>query len=120
MFDDPSGYLSMPSVESPTASLYAQDDLRKDLLHRNTLSTAQPDSERWPGLHNFEYKYFYFFSINLFILDLPENVEDYHDVYPLDTYGHSSKILSYCTTTYRATNSKTGEKCCLKRIHGKS
>lgn len=58
MFDDPSGYLSMPSVESPTASLYAQDDLRKDLLHRNTLSTAPPDSERWPGLYNFVLKTF--------------------------------------------------------------
>lgn len=56
--------------------------------------------------------------INILILDLPENIEDYHDVYPLDIYGHSSKILSYSTSTYRATNSKTGEKCCLKRIHG--
>ncbi|VVC32549.1 Hypothetical protein CINCED_3A004446 [Cinara cedri] len=98
VFDDPSGYLSMPSVESPTASLYAQDDLRRDLLHRNALSMASPDSDRWP--------------------DLPENVEDYHDVYPLDIFGHSSKILTYSTSTYRATHSKTGEKCCLKRIHG--
>ncbi|KAE9531340.1 hypothetical protein AGLY_010546 [Aphis glycines] len=98
IFDDPSGYLPMPSVESPTSSLYAQDDLRRDLLHRNALSMASPDSDQWP--------------------DLPENIEDYHDVYPLDIYGHSSKILSYSTSTYRATNSKTGEKCCLKRIHG--
>lgn len=98
IFDDPSGYLSMPSIESPTSSLYAQDDLRRDLLHRNALSMALPDSDQWP--------------------DLPENVEDYHDVYPLDIYGHSSKIMTYSTSTYRATNSKTGEKCCLKRIHG--
>uniref|UniRef100_A0A2S2QGR8 PAN2-PAN3 deadenylation complex subunit PAN3 n=1 Tax=Sipha flava TaxID=143950 RepID=A0A2S2QGR8_9HEMI len=97
IFDDPSGYLSMSSVESPTSSLYAQDDMRRDLLHRNALSIASPDSDQWP--------------------DLPENVEDYHDVYPLDIHGHSSKILTYSTSTYRATNSKTGEKCCLKRIH---
>lgn len=54
-----------------------------------------------------------------YILDLPETIEDYHDIYPLDMFGHSSKILAYSTSTYRATNSKTGEKCCLKRIHGK-
>lgn len=42
----------MPSVESPTASLYAQDDLRRDLLHRNALSMASPDSDRWPGMEN--------------------------------------------------------------------
>lgn len=47
-------------------------------------------------------------------------MEDYHDVYPLDIYGHCSKILAYNTSTYRATNSKTGEKCCLKRVHGKN
>lgn len=57
--------------------------------------------------------------IDIYILDLPETIEDYHDVYPLDIYGHSSKILTYSTSTYRATYSKTGEKCCLKRIHGK-
>jgi len=39
----------MSSVESPTASLYVQDDLRRDLLHRNTLSMASPDSDQWPG-----------------------------------------------------------------------
>lgn len=57
-------------------------------------------------------------NYTLLIVDLPENVEDYHDVYPLDIYGHSSKVLTYNTSTYRATNPKTGEKCCLKRIHG--
>jgi len=41
----------MPSVESPTSSLYAQDDLRRDLLHRNALSMASPDSDRWPGTY---------------------------------------------------------------------
>ncbi|XP_050421914.1 PAN2-PAN3 deadenylation complex subunit PAN3 [Adelges cooleyi] len=99
IYDDTSGYLSMPpSVESPTAGLYAQDDLRRDLLHRNSLSIASPDSNQWP--------------------DLPESIEDYHEVYPLDNYGHSSKITTFNTSTYRATNSKTGDKCCLKRIHG--
>ncbi|XP_050540009.1 PAN2-PAN3 deadenylation complex subunit PAN3 isoform X2 [Daktulosphaira vitifoliae] len=99
MYDDPSGYLSMPpSVESPTAGLYAQDDLRRDLLHRNTLSIMSPDANQWP--------------------DLPESIEDYYEIYPLDNYGHSSKVLTFNTSTYRATNSKTGEKCCLKRIHG--
>lgn len=39
----------MQSAESPTTSLYAQDDLRRDLLHRNALSMALPDSDRWPG-----------------------------------------------------------------------
>lgn len=50
IFDDPSGYLSMSSVESSTSSSYAQDDLRRDLLHRNALSIASPDSAQWPGL----------------------------------------------------------------------
>jgi hypothetical protein len=40
----------MSSVESPTSSLYAQDDMRRDLLHRNALSIASPDSDQWPGL----------------------------------------------------------------------
>lgn len=52
MYDDPSGYLTMPpSVESPTAGLYAQDDLRRDLLHRNTLSIMTPDANQWPGIN---------------------------------------------------------------------
>lgn len=66
--------------------------------------------------NNFPFLYF----ITFMLTDLPENVEDYHDVYPLDIFGHTSKILTYSTSTYRATHSKTGEKCCLKRIHGKN
>lgn len=45
----------MQSVESPTSSLYAQDDLRRDLLHRNALSIASPDSDRWPGINIFSF-----------------------------------------------------------------
>jgi len=70
----------------------------------------------WSVTSSINKEFLYIFSI--YILDLPENVEDYHDIYPLDIYGHSSKILTYSTSTYRATYSKTGEKCCLKRIHG--
>lgn len=55
-------------------------------------------------------------------LDLPSEVDNYHDLCPLESIPsgpmHKAQLLGYPTSTYKATNIKTGVRYCLRRIHG--
>ena len=52
--------------------------------------------------------------------DLPTEVDNYHELCPLEPPGqpHKSSAFGYVTSTYKATNTKSGQCYCLRRIHG--
>lgn len=56
------------------------------------------------------------------IVDLPQEVDHYHELVPLEmlTLNRAVKSQTYgwITSTYKATHSTTGLRYCLKRIHG--
>lgn len=51
--------------------------------------------------------------------DLPHEVDNYHELVPLEPLPtHKAQLLGYPTSTYKATNIKTGVRYCLRRVHG--
>lgn len=71
---------------------------------------------------NFRLTIFFFFSeLDMFVyLDLPVEVDNYHELLPLEALPSVPKHQSipFLTSTYKATHTKTGQKFCLRRIHG--
>ncbi len=55
-------------------------------------------------------------------VDLPQSVDHYHELMPLEEHTLNQAIKSHTyglvTSTYKATHNKTGLRFCLKRIHG--
>jgi len=52
--------------------------------------------------------------------DLPTEVDSYHELCPLEPiHKPASTVLGYQTSTYKATNIKSGTRYCLRRVHGK-
>uniref|UniRef100_A0A1B6IQW3 PAN2-PAN3 deadenylation complex subunit PAN3 n=2 Tax=Homalodisca liturata TaxID=320908 RepID=A0A1B6IQW3_9HEMI len=96
-----------PHVSSAKAQLassegqfYMSDDIRLEMLHKNAVSLTQPDPAAFP--------------------DLPTEVDNYHELVPLEPLPTSlhKPQMTYHTSTYKATNMKTGTRYCLRRIHG--
>lgn len=59
--------------------------------------------------------------ITLWFLDLPHDVDSYHELCPLEPIPNNSlhkTHLGYQASMYKATNIKTGVRYCLRRIHG--
>lgn len=93
---------SAPSTPPPQAapSFFVSESLRLDILQKNALTLTQPDVIRFP--------------------DLPNEVDNYHELCPLEPiHKPASTVLGYQTSTYKATNIKTGTRYCLRRVHGK-
>ncbi|XP_015585889.1 PAN2-PAN3 deadenylation complex subunit PAN3 [Cephus cinctus] len=91
---------SAPSTPPPqaTPSFFVSENLRLDILHKNTLTLTQPDVVRFP--------------------DLPNEVDNYHELCPLEPiHKPASTVLGYQTSTYKATSIKTGVRYCLRRVH---
>ncbi|KAL6258818.1 hypothetical protein P5V15_010764 [Pogonomyrmex californicus] len=91
---------SAPSTPPPQAapSFFVSESLRLDILQKNALTLAQPDVVRFP--------------------DIPNEVDSYHELCPLEPiHKPASTVLGYQTSTYKATNIKTGTRYCLRRIH---
>lgn len=61
-------------------------------------------------------------TIFSFQIDLPSDVDHYHELVPLETHTLNNAVKSntygLITSTYKASNSRTGMRYCLKRIHG--
>lgn len=60
-------------------------------------------------------------TICVFVKDLPTEVDNYHELVPLEQLPsalHKPQMINYHTSTYKATNVKTGTRYCLRRIHG--
>ncbi|XP_065668599.1 PAN2-PAN3 deadenylation complex subunit pan3 isoform X2 [Hydra vulgaris] len=52
---------------------------------------------------------------------LPENIENYHSLLPLENIKNpkqGQKLLGYASSCYRVMNSKDGLHYCMRRIHG--
>ncbi|XP_065349432.1 PAN2-PAN3 deadenylation complex subunit PAN3 isoform X1 [Cloeon dipterum] len=83
-------------------SYYLLDEFRLELLHRNALVLAQPNAEGYP--------------------DLPVEIDNYHELCPLEpisqTNQKTSQVISYQTSTFKATHTKSGARFCLRRVHG--
>ncbi|XP_012285188.1 PAN2-PAN3 deadenylation complex subunit PAN3 [Orussus abietinus] len=91
---------SAPSTPPPQAnpSFFVTESLRLDILQKNAMTLTQPDVVRFP--------------------DLPNEVDNYHELCPLEAvHKAASTVLGYQTSTYKATNVKTGTRYCLRRVH---
>lgn len=88
--------------DAPSTSAVAED-MRVEIMNKNALTLLQPEPEQFP-------------------VDLPQEVDNYHELVPLEaiptTPLHKAQLLGYPTSTYKATNVKTGIRYCLRRIHG--
>lgn len=89
-----------PKANAP--SFFLPDELRMDILHRQSLTLAQRNPEVNP--------------------DLPSEVDNYHNLCPLEPTSSSGPLKSntfgYVTSVYKATNIKNGVCYCLRRVHG--
>ncbi|PNF35617.1 PAB-dependent poly(A)-specific ribonuclease subunit PAN3 [Cryptotermes secundus] len=85
-----------------SGGFYVANEIRMEALHRNALVLVQPDPEQFP--------------------DLPSEIDNYHELCPLKPVPsnpmHKSQLLGYPMSTYKATNTKTGVRYCLRRVHG--
>uniref|UniRef100_A0A069DZG7 PAN2-PAN3 deadenylation complex subunit PAN3 n=1 Tax=Panstrongylus megistus TaxID=65343 RepID=A0A069DZG7_9HEMI len=88
------------SANDPSVSYYIANQLRLEVQHKNNLTLAQPDPESYP--------------------DLPLEVDNYHELVPLEVVPSLPKqhSIPYTTSTYKATHIKTGLRYCLRRVHG--
>ncbi|XP_067004474.1 PAN2-PAN3 deadenylation complex subunit PAN3 isoform X2 [Anabrus simplex] len=90
------------SVDTKTSGFYVSESIRNETIHKNALILAQPDPEQCP--------------------DLPNEIDNYHDLCLLKPVQpnsvHKAQLLGYPMSTYKATNTKTGVRYCLRRVHG--
>lgn len=82
-----------------TNSYFAPEEIRQEIIHKNTITLCQPNRQIFP--------------------DLPQQVEHFHDICPLEPSTHKSATFGYPTSVYKAINGKNGFSYCLRRIHGK-
>jgi hypothetical protein len=61
-------------------------------------------------------------DLQIMLTDLPSEIDNYHELCPLKPVPsnsmHKSQLLGYPMSTYKATNTKTGARYCLRRVHG--
>ncbi|XP_019762764.1 PAN2-PAN3 deadenylation complex subunit PAN3 isoform X1 [Dendroctonus ponderosae] len=96
----------VPFPGKSESSFFMSEELRNDILNRNLLSLLQPDPSQYP--------------------DLPQEVDSYHELYPLEPISNQVNILNvlhkahlgYQASMYKATHIKNGVHYCLRRIHG--
>ena len=89
----------------------------------------QPDPTLYPGiklsLKFIQHSNFFFFLLILLlkfllpITELPESVDNYHELVPLEPLPIGGPLQIGHSSTYKATHIKTGIRYCLRRIHGK-
>jgi len=80
-------------------SFFVGEDLRQEIIHKNTVNLAQPNRQMYP--------------------ELPLQVEHFTEICPLEPNTHQSATFGYATSVYKAINTKSGFTYCLRRIHGK-
>uniref|UniRef100_A0A1B6C5K5 PAN2-PAN3 deadenylation complex subunit PAN3 n=2 Tax=Clastoptera arizonana TaxID=38151 RepID=A0A1B6C5K5_9HEMI len=82
------------------ATFYIADDLKLELQHKNAITLLQSNVNTYP--------------------DIPNEVDNYQDLCPLESLQsiHKTQLVNYLSSTFKATNIKTGVRYCLRRIHG--
>ncbi|RZF40835.1 hypothetical protein LSTR_LSTR003345 [Laodelphax striatellus] len=93
-------YPGAPLHLQQDTSYYLPDEVRLELQMKNALTLAQPDPAQYPNV--------------------PTEVENYHELCPLEQLPslHKAQLIGFQTSTFKATNIKTGTRYCLRRIHG--
>lgn len=103
------------------SSFFVSENIRMDILERNALTLLQADPEHFPGkqritLLKTNQQCVIFVLFCFYCKDLPHEVDNYHDLYPLEPMQKAP--MGYPATMYKATHIKTGVRYCLRRIHG--
>ncbi|RWS30896.1 PAB-dependent poly(A)-specific ribonuclease subunit PAN3-like protein, partial [Leptotrombidium deliense] len=87
-----------PQVSLPPPSYFISDELKLELLRKQNLLLIQQPPDTIP--------------------DLPEHVDNFHELFPLESPCSAlSSTFGLVTSVYKATNMKSGEVVCLRRIH---
>ncbi|XP_043201419.1 PAN2-PAN3 deadenylation complex subunit pan3-like [Amphibalanus amphitrite] len=96
----PPARLSDAQAATHPASFFVSDQLREAILRQQHVLLMQANPQAFP--------------------DLPTEVDNYHELCPLEPPGqpHKSSTFGYVTSAYKATNTKSGQCYCLRRIHG--
>ncbi|XP_017780129.1 PREDICTED: PAB-dependent poly(A)-specific ribonuclease subunit PAN3 isoform X3 [Nicrophorus vespilloides] len=81
-----------------SSAFFISDDTRVEILNRNALTLLQADPDQFS--------------------ELPHEVDNYHDLYPLEPILIHKAHIGYQASMYKATHIKTGMRYCLRRIHG--
>ncbi|XP_057368504.1 PAN2-PAN3 deadenylation complex subunit pan3-like isoform X1 [Daphnia carinata] len=101
VYNGPSSFLQSCTAQQGS-SFFMNEDIRAELVQRNLVALLASDPALFP--------------------DLPSDVDHYHELVPLETHTLNQAVKSntygLITSTYKASNSKTGIRYCLKRIHG--
>uniref|UniRef100_A0A8D8SJM5 PAN2-PAN3 deadenylation complex subunit PAN3 n=1 Tax=Cacopsylla melanoneura TaxID=428564 RepID=A0A8D8SJM5_9HEMI len=86
-----------PTVDN--SSFYMSENIRAEIQHKNALTLVSANPELFP--------------------ELPLEVDNYHDLVPLEQIptGIKPNMIGYLTSTYKATNIKSGSRYCLRRVH---
>ncbi|XP_022651277.1 PAN2-PAN3 deadenylation complex subunit pan3-like isoform X1 [Varroa destructor] len=98
MFPGPPAHVEHMKPKANAPSFFMSDELRLELLSRAALLNSRVNAEFFP--------------------DLPQHIDAYTNICPLETQVNKSHCYGYVTSVYRATNVKTGLVYCLRRIHG--
>ncbi|XP_075163488.1 poly(A) specific ribonuclease subunit PAN3 isoform X4 [Haematobia irritans] len=97
-----SNVITMQPKTQLESAFFVPDEMRSELLSRNMISNLLMDASE-AAQHA-----------------LPMEIDNYHSLYPLEALPvqplHAKLTLP--SSTYKATNSTTGIKYCLRRLHG--
>lgn len=87
------------SAAPDNSSFYMTENIRAEIQHKNALTLVSANPELFP--------------------ELPLEVDNYHDLVPLERIptGIKPNMIGYLTSTYKATNIKSGTRYCLRRVH---
>lgn len=89
-------------------------------MHRQLLCMAQVDPEEVPSMP-FTISYILALLSLSFVSDLPQEVDCYHRLVPLETSIGMDRpsYFGVVTSAYKANSTKNGLAYCLRRIHSK-
>ncbi|XP_066910079.1 PAN2-PAN3 deadenylation complex subunit pan3-like isoform X1 [Clytia hemisphaerica] len=94
-------HLQIPSNKFDQTSFFMSQQMRMELLKQRSVLLSE--------------------NKDLAGLGLPENIENYHSLHPLEDIKSQisgQRLFGYTSTCYRVVNSKDGLHYCMRRIHG--
>ena len=85
-------------LPGPVASYFVTDDIKLEIIRKQSIAMTPSNLELYP--------------------DLPDTIENYHDLIPLEEPAEvQSNTFGCLTSVYKGTSLKTGEVFCLRRVH---
>ncbi|XP_037940284.1 PAN2-PAN3 deadenylation complex subunit PAN3 [Teleopsis dalmanni] len=95
-----SNVISLQPKSQLESAFFMPEEMRSEVLARNEISNLLLDPNE--TAQN----------------SIPIEMENFHSLYPLESVQPLHGKLTMLSTTYKATNSNTGVKYCLRRLHG--